>query len=308
MTRKSKHERVAFNLKRLKNPSRTNDLKWQLLASVVAATGERLSGFETGRKMRAEKGYRARSLERLAAAQWVRQTRLRERRQAAHLAKLLRRATRANDLPSLANPLFMRKLRRRLIGEVLRLIRQLSPDDVRIYHIVAAKWKIRASQLSSLTPAKLRESVRTNLTRAGIDRLSGWVIAFFHNEYDLTTDTYQPHFHVIAVGEKYRAFEALRSLKMFAGGKGKGVYRPIVVQGLANPARQISYLLKGYWLQTTANANENSGGTRRNDPRRIREPRHAQSILFLHQLRFSDLVWLHDIAIKKGRLVPKVRS
>lgn len=148
------------------------------------------------------------------------------------------------------------------------------------------------------------------MTKAGLNKLSGWAIVFFHNEYHRTTDTYQPHFHAIVAGEKYRAFEALRTLPMFRGGKGSDVYRPILVQELSDPPRQLSYLWKGYWLQTRVVTIQHSRGSRKHRPkhRRMREPHHAESILFMHELGFTDLVWMHGIWIKDGHLVPKWRQ
>ena len=198
----------------------------------------------------------------------------------------------------------MRELRRRLLGELLRVTFELPPEDVRIYTLASPRWRIAGSRLHTLQPRKLIESLRTNLNKCGLANLDGWSIAFFHNELDRTTDTYQPHFHVIVVGDKYRAFEALRDLLLFKGGRGSAVYRPVQCDEVRNRARQISYLFKHYWLQTTSRPDAETGGTRRNEPRRLREPRHAESLLFLDCQRFSDLVWMHGIRIEDGRLVP----
>ncbi len=257
---------AAFNLSRLKRPTRGFDLRRLLLPSVDRATGKKLKGFETHEQAKAEKARRARSLENLAPGPFNRPSALRRSRHAARLGKLLRRVTSAKQLPSFANPLFMREVRRRLFGELLRLIDTIHADEVRIYTLIAAKWRFPASQLATLRPKKLIESLRSHLNKASLTKLSGWTIVYFHNEYHRTSDTYQPHFHVIVVGEKYNAFEALRRLKMFQGGKGAEVYRPVVMDVLRDPVRQLSYLWKGYWLQTKTATIESPGGARTKRP------------------------------------------
>jgi hypothetical protein len=110
---------------------------------------------------------------------------------------------------------------------------------------------------------------------------------------------------VVVCGAKYHAFEALRPLKMFKGGKGLPVYRPIQCEEIVDLPRQISYLLKGYWPAKPSAPNPATEGYRRSRRgKRIPEPRHAESLLFLDQQRFSDFVWLHGLVIKDGRLVP----
>lgn len=294
---------AAFNLGRLKRPTRRDDLRRCLLPEIDPATQTLLKGFENRRQCRAEKARRVRSLERYAR-ELRRQDKREEAREVIRLAKLLRRAKSAKDLPSFANPLFMRQFRRRFSGEILRLLWDIPVEEVRIYTIASPKWRLPAPKLADLDPRRPRESLRTNLINAGIDQLPGWLIVCFHNEHDRSTDTDQPHFHVVVVGEKYVAIEALRELDMFKS--CKEVHRPIVCQTLVHAVRQISYLPKGYWLQTSGKLNEATGKIRRYRPRRLREPRHAESILFLHRQCFADLVWMHNISIKDGRLLPKL--
>jgi hypothetical protein len=92
---------------------------------------------------------------------------------------------------------------------------------------------------------------------------------------------------------------------MFKGGKGQPVYRPIQCEEIVDIPRQTSYLLKAYWPAKPSAPNPATEGLRRSRRgKRIHEPRHAESLLFLDRQRFSDLVWLHGLVIKDGRLVP----
>lgn len=207
---------------------------------------------------------------------------------------------------SFANPVFMRGLRLRLIGEILRNVRKVAACDVRIYHLAASSWRIHPDQLATFSPRRLREALRTELIRTGkLDELSGWVICFFHCDYDRRTGLLEPHFHLIVVGEKFRAFEALRTLDIFAGGDQREIRRPIVCQAVDNPARQIAYLLKGYWQAIDSYVDIATGRPRRAPiKRRLPEPLGVQVLLFLHRQTFADMIWLHNIVLVDSQLRP----
>ena len=208
---------------------------------------------------------------------------------------------------SFANPAFMRSLRLRLIGEILRNVREVAASDVRVYHLAAPSWRIHPDQLATFSPRRLREALRTELIRTGkLDELSGWLICFFHCDYDQRTGLLEPHFHIVVVGEKYRAIEALRTLNLFAGGDHGEIRRPIVCQAVNNPARQIPYLLKGYWQAIGSYVDATTGRPRRAPiKRRLPEPLGAQVLLFLHRQTFADMIWLHNIALVDGQFKPK---
>jgi hypothetical protein len=264
------------------------------LPDIDPITGKSRHGFETAADIRRETRRRIRSLAAHGSAR------------AKILAEALLRNGSSTALQSFANPFYVSELRRRLLGEVCRLAQDRKSDGLRFYSIASSKWKIRAEDLESFRPKKLLKSLRTLLNGEGeIGKLAGWAIVAFHNEYDPTTDCYQAHVHVVVCGAKYHAFEALRPLKMFKGGKGLPVYRPIQCEEIVDLPRQISYLLKGYWPAKPSAPNPATEGYRRSRRgKRIPEPRHAESLLFLDQQRFSDFVWLHGLVIKDGRLVP----
>lgn len=285
----------------LKRPRPEHDLRELLLTSVSLRTGSLQSGFETRNATHLEARSRGRSLSGFSTL-LKKQSAHQRHQEAARLSKLLKHVRTAKRFHSFANPFFFRKLRRHFLGEVLRLVDQVSAREVRIYHIASSKYRYPGSQLDRFQPRQFIQSLRTNLNLvSNVKGLSGWFIVFVHNDYDSRTDTFSPHFHVLVLGEKYKAFEALRSLKLFKRSKAESTYFPIVVQPLADPARQISYLWKGYWPGKPSRIND-QGKVVRGRSRRMVEPRHAESILFLHQLGFSDLVWIHGVEIRDRRL------
>lgn len=283
-------------------PSRIHNLHRLLLPSVNDRTHSAQKGFESSadmRKIARRQGRAIKNLPRLRGQLGGCTSTLKKR---TLLSDLLKKVKKAEDFLSFANPVFFRELRRRFIGELLRIIADVPQGDIRIYHIVAAKWGFPAAQLDRFEPRKLIESVRSNLTATGkIASLPGWAVVFVHNDYDERTDCFSAHLHVLVVGEKYRAFEALRSLKLFQGGRGAPIYRPIKMQPVNDPARQISYLFKGYWPKKTSRVTPD-GRISRMRSRGMSRARYAESILFLHGLSFSDLVWMHGVTICKGRI------
>lgn len=286
---------AKFRLSRLQEPEIGYDLARILLPDIDPQTGKQRHGFESEIAAHQEARRRARNLVDSGL------------KHSSDLAEALLRQT----ARSLSCPVFVRELRRRFLSEVSRIAQNSNGADLHFYTVVAGKWKLHADDLLSLRPKRVLESLRAALTSEGqIDTLAGWMIAAFHNEHDPAADCYQPHVHAVVCGEKYRAFEALRKLNMFKGGKGKAVYRPILCDKITDVPRQVSYLFKAYWpAKPSANSPVSNRRCRARRGRRIPNLRHAESLLFLDQQRFSDLVWLHGLIIKDGRLVPtKSRS
>lgn len=291
----------AFNLSRLRSPRRKDDLKFRLLPCDPTGGRRKLTGFEAKKQANRELKRRQVSLE----LHQRRRKRCSKRWCEAHLVLDTLPVNLDASTQSFANPIFMRTFRRRFFGAVLRLLRTDSRGRAKIYTLVSAKWLLPASELAKLRPRKILEAVRSNLIKFGeIDKLSGWAICFVHNEYDPATDSYQPHIHAIVVGPKRHAFNKLRELEMFQGGKGKQVYRPIKAQGLKCLPRQVSYLFKGYWpARATAYLIKSSGKIPKRTGDRIPESRHAEAITFLHAQRFADLIWMHNVKIAGGEIV-----
>lgn len=285
--------RAKFRLSRLQEPEPENDPALILLPDIDPKTGKERCGFECEVKVRREAKRRAKSLE------------LNGSNHALELAEALKRTVAPDDFRSFASPIYTGEFRRRFLGEAIRLVRT-HLGEIWFYTLVSGKWRIPADELAYFRATKLLQSLRVQLIKSGdIGMRGGWMITTFHNEYDPTDDTYQPHFHVIACGEKRDALEAMRGLKMFAGGKKKMVYRPIQRDKIIDVPRQVSYLFKGFWPAKSSSASPPGYQQRRSSrTTRIPEPRHAESLLFLDQQRFSDLIWLHGLAIKDGRLVP----
>ncbi|MFO1098728.1 MAG: hypothetical protein U1E81_10840 [Xanthobacteraceae bacterium] len=130
--------------------------------------------------------------------------------------------------------------------------------------------------------------------------------SFVHGDYDEAYDVFQLHLHVLVVGEKVRAVEALRKLRIYK--PSTYVKRPIVRRRLKDRARQISYYLAQDFWPAKPTVIVRGVPVRVRDRKRIPEPRHAEVLMWLDRRRFADLVWLHGCRIGGRRLVVQVRG
>lgn len=293
---------AAFNLKQVNRAQRCHRLSVNLRPRRNSRTGLQQDGFETVPKARAELRRRLASLRRFLRVTSGQQTGAVQEceRVVAELAAALR----GRDPGSLADPLFMREVRDRVLSAIVAALAPLSQRSVTMVTLVANDWRVAGDRLDGFEPRKLLESARAHLQRAGLARLTGWAILFVHGEYDNSSDSFVPHIHAVVVGRKIEAFDAVRRLPMFSGGAGKPIYRPVWAGPLRNVDWQVSYLLQGFWPAKPGDPNAERSGGRGRRRHRIPEPRHAEWLLWLHRQRLTDLAWFHGIGWRDGRLTP----
>ncbi len=287
----------AFNIGRLDEPAPEHDLAVTLVADIDPSTGKARKAFLTP-----EACIRERSDRRDGLISYARQqAKASEGHTLGEQASVLADALERNH-PNLANPVFFDEVRRRLVGAVLEWLDRHPGSQVSVYTLVASKWSFSDAALAQFEPKKLLAKIMARLDDAGLAGFSGWCICFVDNERDPTMGRFQPHIHVLVVGEKRNAFERLRELGMFKGGKGAPIRSPIVENPVLNLARQISYLWKIYCPERPSFASETGGKRRNQKPHRLSAGLHEQMLLLLASSRFADVVRLHGIEIVDGRL------
>ena len=196
-------------------------------------------------------------------------------------------------------------LRNAFGSHVLQAIAARPPDTpVWFYTLMPAAWRMPISQLPGFRMSDIVEPLRVRLYDAGLDRQSGWVIASLHGEH-LLGNIVHPHLHVVVVGEKVEAFEALHDLRMFKGGDGQPVRAPIARYEPANLPRQIGYLFQPDWTFKTDDDEASEAFGERTNRRRPPELNHARYLLWRAQQRLTDVTWMHGIRLQDGVLVPK---
>jgi hypothetical protein len=291
--------RPAFNLSRLRRPSAELNPARSLVEDLNSRTGRKRKPFETIRRVKAERRYRIRHLRSLPPTSEASVLKA-----AAELAAVLETADGEYGAPSLADPVFFREIRRRLIAALLRQLDGVEADEIAFYTIVAPGWGIPGPDLDAFHPKHILEQLRVNLIRTGkLNALDGWVFAFVHGDHDPATDTWWPHVHAIVVGEKRKAFEAIRDLEVYKGGKGKSVYRPIAATPVSNFVRQVSYQAQAFGPSKPTKLGANRKRIRMRGRSRLAPERLTQFLRMVHRHRFQDFTWFHGIAIRNGRLV-----
>ena len=285
----------AFDLSRLDQPSRCHDL-----AKVLLPQADR-RGFETKRQVELEAAVRAEGLAVWMAA--LADDDIYEEYQIAQLPvryaeRLIRKLESQKLWPSFADPQFKRSFRRVFIGAVLTALERIDDSEIGLYTIIPCTWRRDGTELNSINPKMLLEQFRSQLNRRGVAGLDGWLIAAVHGEYNPTRDCWQPHLHVLTVGEKADAIEGLRPMPLYR--PSAFVRRPIVRKTLKDRAWQVSYYLaQPFWPSKWTSADESEKARER---QRIPDPRHAEWLIWLDRQKFADLIWLHGCEIREGRI------
>lgn len=298
----------ALNLSSLRHPLPMFDLAAIGRRSIDRRTGRLRSSFETVRGVQAEDAARARSLKR-----WVMRARFKkntEMQMANAFTVEQAKAVMARLAPSgldsadrtFASSAYFREYRRRFCGAALRAVARDPQRPLWLVTLVSSAWRQSADELASFDPRRLRESLRSILTHAARGPIPGRFIASLHADYCQASDTYQLHFHILCNRPFADFCRRMRDQKprIPTFRKTDDVKVPIHILQLRDPARQVPYhIAQGFWPSKWTG----SDGTRSRRRGRIPEPRHAEWLLWMDRQRFADLVWLHGMEIKNGRLV-----
>lgn len=255
--------------------------------------------FETVGQAHSENQVRSRSLREFEGKlKYGHYTRLATADDRDEVVALAERLADGNGAPgSLACARYMRRLRRRFAGELMRL-HDLVDNDAVAFTLVNARWRTPACDLLKTDAAELKAALRSALNRAGADINRGAIVAALHGDFDRTSETFNIHFHGVAFGQARQWIESLRRVPSFQ--RSAAVYRPVVCQSLREPARQLTYLLKSYWSEQNRTAD---GQARRiGAAHRITEPWHALYITWLARQSLNDILLLHGARIHERRI------
>jgi hypothetical protein len=268
-------------------------------------------GFETYLKAAAEDGKRARKLRKLAAKRGPkRAARLRR------LADQLDLEVTPDTPKTLASSRYMRDLRERLIGAAWKLVDEDQTGRVVRYDIAKPSWALRPKDFRKVHPARVRDKLRADLLRAArklgftsVKDCDGFFLAFLHGEHTLFDDGFEHvhvHYHAIATGDWVGIVEEMRLQRGYR--PTDRVTTPIrASRKLTDPARMLSYLVKGYWPGKWKGMVSGVGRQRRTrDHRRIPEPHHSNILAWLDDCDPSDIVLKMGVEqVKRGIVLCK---
>ena len=159
-------------------------------------------------------------------------------------------------------------------------------------------------QLIAFNPARLQQRLRKQLIRCGFKHP---VIGGLELDFNEDIKLWVPHFHLLAVND-VEAIEILRGY--FKKEKrsmsptdpsAQYISRPMLVQRLKNPSKQISYLCKQRWQ--SIHAYRDKDGKRRTSKRRLDERRFPLSLRILDQFSFSDLLFLYKARVISNEII-----
>lgn len=261
----------------------------QNIAQLLMAAGSR-HGFET----RA-----AANRERLVRIELLRQS----RDPGAHfLAQRLASCERGAECLSAACPVCVGGTRIWFYAEIARLfgIRGAAvAANLLLITLVHEDWIQPKSALLDFSPKVLIDRVRHQFRRAGMTGAT--VLGAVHGEFDEQREYWQPHLHLVARGAGQAHLNLLRQRHYQ---RSVHVRRPMVVQPIIHPARQLSYLLKSYWPMRLRYLD--AFGEEMSTFRRLTEPYHSEYLIMLNQWNLLDLVLL--IGVRRYGHALQVRS
>lgn len=198
---------------------------------------------------------------------------------------------------SLASYRYMRKLRIRLTGELVRITEADLTGQVCRYDIVRSSWACNLDEMIGHDPRQPLLSLRADVLRGAQRPLRGFVFAGHHNEFDPTTALLQPHGHILASGDYVERIEALRRFP---------AYRPTPAVRIPIRARRqltdlphaLSYLVKSYIpSRPTLPLGSDGAAKRPRQGQRLREPWHSEWLLW------ADRWSIDDITLRMGMRV-----
>lgn len=164
-----------------------------------------------------------------------------------------------------------------------------------IYHSEA----LTSEELKDFNPNRLTERVRKQLTRCGFQNP---VIGGLELDYHEDIELWIPHFHLLVTNDT-EPLEILRE-KYLAKEKrppSKSTHttptsRPMMVQKLKRPPKQLSYLCKQRWQSICAYI-DSFKGKRRTDKHRLETYKFILSLIVLDSYTFSDLMILYKVRV-----------
>ena len=184
---------------------------------------------------------------------------------------------------TLASFVFFRRVRRQVVGELLRNVRLLPAGSWATVTLLPVSWTVPRSELLKTRPDRFLGRLRTWLNKAGAGGADGCLVAFLDAEYDAQNDVFRFHVHALATGDHLRL---LRNLDVADLEHVAGQRPPIKVRNVKHREAALSYLMKSYC----------SGKVRpdgsRGRHRRIAEPQHSRFLRWQDQLVLSDLTLL----------------
>lgn len=211
--------------------------------------------------------------------------------------------------PTLACHLYMRWLRICIAGHLWKLMR------ITRWHttatIIVRSWEFTPGELWEVDPRQLMKAFRTDLYRAGMKAVDGWLFAYLHGEFDPIAKVYRLHLHiactksVVPVLDRIRTMGNYKSTRFLSDGSPSPVFRRVWVRRkpLFNMPDPVTYIAQSFWPARPIHIDENGKRSRLRQKGAIREPYHSQVLLWLDRWNVEDLTLMVGLRVTKAGLI-----
>ena len=233
-----------------------------------------------------------------------------KREDARRLKADLETAARTGEYsPTLACHLFMRWVRICLAGRLwkrMRITRRFTTATV-----IPRTWEIAADQLDHVDPRRLLEAFRTDLYRAGVKAIDGWLFAYLHGEFDPIAKVYRLHLHIALtksmapVLDRIRTMGNYKSMRLLPDGSPSPVFRRVWIRRkpLVNMPEPVTYVVQSFWPARPIHIDGNGKRSRLRQKGAVREPYHSQVLLWLDRWKVEDLTLMVGLRVTKAGLI-----
>lgn len=191
-----------------------------------------------------------------------------------------------------ASPLYVREIRRRLVGYSLS-----QTASQAVYHttLVSAKGTIPLKELSARVVQRHTQRFRKQLVRIGCDKAGGFLSAWLHGDYNPIRKVFQLHWHIIHTANHIPLLKALSKQRAYRPSEYVAVPRRTVL--IRDGWIQHSYAHQGFWYcrgRVPGMSNKPVKGRHR-----IPGRAHTRYLLTMDALRFSDTYISYPPILKK---------
>jgi len=190
------------------------------------------------------------------------------------------------------------------------LSKQYNRAHQRIVTVIYYSEAMTSEQLEYFIPSTLKDRLRQQLVRCGFQNpVAGGLELDYHEDIGL----WIPHLHLLVV-DNIKALETLRKRYLAKEKRPTSdstpegyTSRPMLVQVLKNPPKQLSYLCKQRW-QLIRPYEDLEKGKRKTRKLRLKKNEFIQSLTVLDSYTFSDLMFTFKVRVNcnEFRVTPSV--
>ena len=202
-----------------------------------------------------------------------------------------------DDWPCLSGacPVCFRANRRKIIPETIKLYGQY--PALKAVTLIFYEEAMTSKEFMAWDVRPLIVKLRKKFGRCGV---RGPVIGSFDIDYHTDIKRWLPHLHLLISSDEAGLKALRRYMKRPKNMVRDGVKnRPMLVQGIHDPAKQASYLFKSYWSEVYCYS---KNGKRRTGKRRLKTRHLALSLVKLDQLGLQGGLLLYGLRYSGDKL------